>query len=368
MSDKNYVLFLAGVLNESSYMDLITESKIEPKEFKIQDLNSTAQSWLYNIFKESYMTSTGSAFTESEFFSRASGWTFFGVPPSMENDPNAGFVAVRFQKSGLVKLTGIAGSNTMQGKLAIFDGIRMLHKKDKPIWGAVSADLAKAAGKMGFKVVPSSMFTHLSKAGVKIPGMQVDDQGNLKANIQGIGEVEKVAIVNDLYLQWLKKEYPNLDIPDDLSKLADKMDKAAEAGEDPIGAIASDVIYPYIEKFLTEFILNKIDPYVKRMNLNQAEVTELVTMLVKMISNMLKNHFKLPIDMAQLTPMIKSGKVSPDELRPMINDMVTKVIVVELDNIIKIKNLDKDKVSQLVGTVVNKIGTIFTDTVKPAMP
>lgn len=368
MSDKNYVLFLAGVLNESSYMDLITESKIEPKEFKIQDLDPQAQSWLYNIFKESYMKSTGSAFTESQFFSRASGWTFFGVPPSMENDPNAGFVAVRLQRSGLVKLTGIAGSDTMQGKLAIFDGIRMLHEKKLPIWGAVSADLAKAAGKMGFKVVPSSMFTHLSKAGVKIPGMEVDDQGNLKANIQGIGEVEKVAIVNDLYLQWLKKEYPNLDIPDDLSKLADKMDKAAEAGTDPIGAIASDVVYQYIEKFLREFILNKIDPYVKRMNLNQAEVTELVNMLVKMISNMLKNHFKLPIDMAQLTPMIKSGKVSPDEFRPMINDMVTQVIVGKLDNIIKTQNLDKDKVSQLVGTVVNKIGKIFTNTVKPAMP
>ena len=104
------------------------------------------------------------------------------------------------------------------------------------------------------------------------------------------------------------------------------------------------------------------------MNLNQAEVTELVNMLVKMISNMLKNHFKLPIDMAQLTHMIKSGKVSPDEFLPMINDMVTKVIVGKLDNIIKTRNLDKDKVSQLVGTVVNKIGTIFTDTVKPAMP
>ena len=172
-------------------------------------LNKTNPAWLYEIFKQSYLKSTGTAFSESHFYDRASKWTFFGIPPNSENDPTSGFVAVRFQPSGLIKLTGVAGNTR-----GILRGVDLLNSKNQPVWGAVSSDIANMASKKGFKIVPPFVLKMLTQSGMKIPGMEIDDAGNIKTDIAEIGKVDKKAIVNDQYISWLKNQYPHLPISD----------------------------------------------------------------------------------------------------------------------------------------------------------
>lgn len=183
---------------------LLKEENKPAQKFSINNINSK---WMYEIFKNSYLKSTGTAFSESHFYDRASKWTFFGIPPSSENDTMSGFVAVRFQPSGLVKLTGVAGNPR-----GIFRGVDLLTSLNEPIWGAVSSDIANMAAKKGFKIVPPFVLKMLAENGIKIPGMEIDSFGNIKADIAEVGTIDKKAIVNDLYIEWLKKQYPNLPI------------------------------------------------------------------------------------------------------------------------------------------------------------
>ena len=70
------------------------------------------------------------------FLHRGYKWTFFGVMPSYDNDPESGFIATRFQRSGLIKLTGVAGNLR-----SILKGLDLLSGLNKPVWGAVSEDI-----------------------------------------------------------------------------------------------------------------------------------------------------------------------------------------------------------------------------------
>lgn len=96
----------------------------------------------YDLFARSYQQATGGAWSKEKFLSRARGWDFYG------ND--LGFVAVRPQRSGMLKLVGVAGDPR-----AILKGLDELMATGAPIWGAVSAPLAVMAKKKGF-IVPSS--------------------------------------------------------------------------------------------------------------------------------------------------------------------------------------------------------------------
>lgn len=183
---------------------LLSESARSAEQFR---LNRENADWLYDVFTSSYLKSTGDAFSKNLFISRASDWTFFGVSPISDNDTEAGFIAVRFQRSGLVKLTGVAGNPK-----SILKGVDLLNSLDLPVWGAVSSSIAKMAEKKGFKIVPPEVLKSLASHGVQIPGMEIDSSGNIKASIQEIGVVDKVAVVNDKYIGWIKMMYPNLDI------------------------------------------------------------------------------------------------------------------------------------------------------------
>ena len=149
------------------------------------------------------MRFTGHAWDYNTFLSRAYDWVFFGVKPTVKNDEKAGFVAVRFQRSGIIKLTGVAGN-----KRAILRGIDLLSSKNMPVWGGVSSDIADMAKRKGFIVVPKEV---AQKIGPFIPNFATDSEGDVVANITGgIGVVKKVLIVNQNYLNWLQKNNPIL--------------------------------------------------------------------------------------------------------------------------------------------------------------
>jgi hypothetical protein len=173
------------------------------EEFRIHDVDAEM---MYELFKDSYEKSTGHAWDFNTFMSRANDWTFYGVKPTSIGDKDAGFVAVRFQRSGPIKLTGMAGNPR-----AIYRGLDQVIATGKPIWGGVTEDIAQMATRKGFIIPPKSL---LAIIGPYIPGFNVNDHGNIIANITGgVGEVEKTLIVNDAYLDWAEKQYPNAAIP-----------------------------------------------------------------------------------------------------------------------------------------------------------
>ena len=173
---------------------------VSAEEFLLQDADVDE---MYKIFKNSYEESTGHSWDLNTFLGRASDWTFYGIKPTEKNDPKAGFVAVRKQKSGIIKLTGVGGN-----PFSINRGLDLLIATGKPIWGGVSEKIAEALTKKGFIIPPKSLVTQVAPY---IPGFNVNALGNVVANITGgVGEVEKTIVINNAYLDWLETEHPNL--------------------------------------------------------------------------------------------------------------------------------------------------------------
>jgi hypothetical protein len=107
------------------------------------------------------------------FLSRAKNWRFYGDA--------TGWVAVRPQQSGMLKLVATAG-NPMQ----IVKALDLLNKETAPLWGAVDEKLANAAKRYGFKSLRSKFI--INKILAHIPAnvfgsaeiLEVTDDGGIK--------------------------------------------------------------------------------------------------------------------------------------------------------------------------------------------
>lgn len=170
----------------------------------------------YDIFNKSYIISTGQSWEKDKFLERARNWTFFG-------DEN-GYVAVRPQSSGMVKLVGVAGSPK-----SIYKGIHEVKNKynNTPLWGMVSKDISTQMEKVGFKSLKlkddlkSKLFLKLIKAvipssvfgGAIINGINPD--GTISFEYSDVGSANKVLVGNDSYFEALKEKVAgNQAIPD----------------------------------------------------------------------------------------------------------------------------------------------------------
>ena len=90
---------------EYNHVDDATQDKFMIGEsFRYNDLSYEEKNAMYNVFRDSYIKATGSAWDESKFNRRAYNWEFFGN--------SSGFVAVRPQKGGLYKLVGVGGEKS----------------------------------------------------------------------------------------------------------------------------------------------------------------------------------------------------------------------------------------------------------------
>jgi hypothetical protein len=161
----------------------------------------------YDIFNQSYIKSTGKSWDKDKFIERAINWTFYG-------DEN-GYVAVRVQNSGMVKLVGVAGSPK-----SIYKGIQEVKNKysNMPLWGMVSKEIANQSEKMGFKVlrlkndISAKIFLKLIKTiipssvfgGAKINGINSD--GTIGFEYSDVGEANKVLVGNEMYFNGLKEK------------------------------------------------------------------------------------------------------------------------------------------------------------------
>jgi ribosomal protein S18 acetylase RimI-like enzyme len=153
----------------------------------------------YDVFRQEYEESTGQSWTQDKFMQRAKNWQFFG-------DEN-GFVAVRPQRSGFVKLVGMAGDN--KSKLR---GIQQIQQQGLPIWGMVSKDIKDIAVKRGMREPNMIERTLLKQAlnsaalgDAEILGYTSDN--GVRLRYPDIGEVTKYMIGSPEYYQKLRSAF-----------------------------------------------------------------------------------------------------------------------------------------------------------------
>lgn len=170
---------------------LLTERKI--------DLNLDRA---YDLFSAEYLAATGKTWDKDKFLNRSSNWDFYG-------DEN-GFVAVRNQRSGFVKLVGMAGS--MKSK---YKGFKEIIEIGVPLWGMVSKDIAPMALKMGMRV-PNWLERNILKKAIdpsvfgnaKILGYTND--GGIEFDYPDIGRVTKYFIGTPAYYKKVSNEFKNI--------------------------------------------------------------------------------------------------------------------------------------------------------------
>lgn len=167
-----------------------------PKQIKGIQLDMTKA---YNVFRQEYEESTGQSWSQDKFMQRARNWQFFG-------DEN-GFVAVRPQRSGFVKLVGMAGDN--KSKLR---GIQQIQQQGLPIWGMVSKEIKDMAVKRGMREPNMIERTVLKKAlnsaalgDAEILGYTSDN--GVRLRYPDIGEVVKYMIGSPEYYQKLRSDF-----------------------------------------------------------------------------------------------------------------------------------------------------------------
>jgi hypothetical protein len=165
--------------------------EVNDNKFHFHEKSRDDKDKLYEKFKESYDKATGSSWDKGKFENRASGWIFYG-----DED---GYISVRQQNWGALKLTGQAGNIR-----SMLKGLETLLAEDKPTWGMVSADIANMATRKGFiqmppfllkaliKFIPSNVF---GNAEIK----SINSDGSITFNYSDVGEATKVFIGNKKY-------------------------------------------------------------------------------------------------------------------------------------------------------------------------
>ncbi len=141
----------------------------------------------YELFKQSYEKATQTSWTFDKFKERSKYWDFFG-------DHN-GFVSIRLQRSGLYKFTSVAGDLN-----SISKGLEDIHKKDIPVWGAVSPKISNImAKKFGYSIPNTFLLKMLYKVFKKSVGdidTELNSDGTITIHYGDVGTVTKVIILN----------------------------------------------------------------------------------------------------------------------------------------------------------------------------
>ena len=149
----------------------------------------------YEIFRTSYEKETGKSWTIDKFMQRARSWIFYG--------DDKGYVAVRRQSSGPLKLVGVAGDPR-----SIMKGLDELKNEGAAIWGAVSEPLARMAKKRGMIVLhtlpggPTLMRALIATVPASVFGgtsVTVANDGGLEFDYKDVGPAKKYLIGNKAY-------------------------------------------------------------------------------------------------------------------------------------------------------------------------
>jgi len=120
-------------IEEDSIIDFLLNyhSKSLQESFRFNSLTDDEKEEMYLSFKKSYEKATGASWDQFKFKNRAYNWTFFGE--------KTGGIAVRNQRSGLVKMVSAFGSPKK-----VINGYKEMVSEigNKPIWGVMTENLA----------------------------------------------------------------------------------------------------------------------------------------------------------------------------------------------------------------------------------
>lgn len=182
--------------------------------YKYYDLDEDKQKELYEVFRDTYVQSTGASFDESTFDHKAQSWLFFGVPPSTEGR-QCGGIAVRIQRSGMAKL--VASFGNARG---IMDGLKEMESEigDLPIWGFMEKNMVGMLKRADHNfvelppIVVKTMVGRIASTGT-IPGyIKTNPDGSVKFDTPS-GEMDKYYVCNKEYVKWILEQAENHDVP-----------------------------------------------------------------------------------------------------------------------------------------------------------
>lgn len=157
----------------------------------------------YEIFKKSYSKSTGQSWDKDKFMYRAYNWTFYG-----EED---GFVAVRHQRSGAIKLVGMAGNPR-----SIMKGMNDVIDEGGPIWGMMDKRFVDILVKRYKFVSPPSyiikvLIKFIPKSVFGGVDFVVNNDGSVTLDYEDVGKATKYFVANrEYYREYLTKNMGSL--------------------------------------------------------------------------------------------------------------------------------------------------------------
>lgn len=172
------------------------------QKFSIRNKSDDSLRNIYEIFKDSYIKSTGTSWDYEKFIDRSFNWDFWG--------DDKGFVTTRVQKNGAIKLVGVAGSH-----ISAYKGLKELlsSNPNTPIWGMVSDDIATQLSKIGFIRPPAFLIKMIIP---KIPASvwggvpaSVQNDGGIKFSYEDVGEALKYFVATKSYYKWAFEEIIN---------------------------------------------------------------------------------------------------------------------------------------------------------------
>ena len=189
------------------FQEYLTEKSFLEESFELTDENSEE---LYKAFQKSYDDSVGHSWSYEKFVQRASGWNFYG--------DETGYITARKQKSGLYKITGVAGSPK-----GILKGLEELNSMNIPLWTAATDNITTMLKKKGFVVFKGILYYPIVKIMIEsIPSYVFGDSiESVKKDAAIVFNVdghlhEKYFCCNKKYLLEMVK---STTIPENLKKL-----------------------------------------------------------------------------------------------------------------------------------------------------
>ncbi len=174
-------------------------NKLIEEQFKLQDLDQDRQDKLYQAFYKSYVRATGAAWDQDTFTHKSYSWVFFG---DLEG---TGGIAVRPQRSGLIKMNAVYGSPR-----AIMAGLQELVNTwgDRGLWTVATKEIVESLNKrFGFKTPPVFVMRLLVPILSNILGghvEKIEKDGGLQITDPHTGnKLTKYFTCNKAYIKWL---------------------------------------------------------------------------------------------------------------------------------------------------------------------
>lgn len=175
---------------------------INEEIFKYNNLTDEEKKYIFNLFKDSYLKSVGSHWSEEKFINKTKDWLFLG-------DKINGFIAVK-EKNGIYKLIISAGSLS-----SIIEGINELISLNKPVWGLSNDKLKNFLVKKFNFISPNKeeilkMKKLFSDEFLANKEYIINDDGTFTFNYDDVGVSNKYFVANQLFFNKINKEKMNL--------------------------------------------------------------------------------------------------------------------------------------------------------------